>query len=255
VAPRPKGLYIADQGRPDAAAVYGGAHSSWSNYNNVLLQKILSVTVVALIMTSIRTIWFTADLHLGHGNIIKHCARPFLSADEAAMLVAKNDNNWRVSNKTVHRHDEALLEAINVRVKETDQLWILGDFCMGGLETARTYRDRICCRHVGLVWGNHDRRILERLFSQTMEQGLITVHGQGIWLNHYPMRSWRNSYHGTWHLYGHAHGRLVDEDNAQPWRLTMDVGVDAMGYEPISFDQIHSYMMPRVAAFEEYKAR
>ena len=27
-------------------------------------------------------IFFTADLHLGHANIIKHCERPFSSVEE-----------------------------------------------------------------------------------------------------------------------------------------------------------------------------
>ena len=29
-------------------------------------------------------VWFTADTHFGHGNIIKYCQRPFLSPEEFA---------------------------------------------------------------------------------------------------------------------------------------------------------------------------
>ena len=29
-------------------------------------------------------VWFTADTHFGHGNIIKYCQRPFMSREETA---------------------------------------------------------------------------------------------------------------------------------------------------------------------------
>jgi calcineurin-like phosphoesterase family protein len=32
--------------------------------------------------------FFTADLHLGHGNIIKYCQRPFMTAEETAQTKA-----------------------------------------------------------------------------------------------------------------------------------------------------------------------
>jgi len=197
-------------------------------------------------------VWFTADLHLGHGNIIRHCHRPFLSAQEEELARCDPQGRWRLSEDTVRRHDDALLEAINTAVGERDTLWVLGDFCWGGgLETARRYRKRIHCHQVHLVWGNHDQRSIQPLFGQVLEQGMIRVEGQEIWLNHYPMRSWSKSAHGSWHLYGHVHGRLAAEDAARPSWLIRDVGVDACGYRTWSFEELQAYMAPRIELFKQ----
>jgi calcineurin-like phosphoesterase family protein len=74
--------------------------------------------------------WFTADFHLGHQNIIRYCNRPFHSTGEM---------------------DEAILANLNSLVRQDDVLYFLGDFCMGGPEQARRYRDRIVCRHIHVV--------------------------------------------------------------------------------------------------------
>lgn len=198
--------------------------------------------------------WFTADTHFGHGNIIKYCGRPFLSRDEQVALRGDPRARLRLSADTVTRHDDALLGAINARVAPDDALWVLGDFCMGGFAEARRYRDRIRCANVYLVWGNHDRGEIAPVFSDTIEQGMIRADGQEIWLNHYPMRSWNKAFHGSWHLYGHVHGRLRNEDNAKPTTLVRDVGVDACNYRPVSLAELRAYMAPRVAAFERQKA-
>lgn len=200
------------------------------------------------------TVWFTADTHLGHGNIIKYCLRPFLTAEERALVERDPRNSPRLSKATVERHDEALLEAINNRVEPDDTLWILGDFCWGGRELAQGYRDRIRCRNVHLVWGNHDQREIAPVFDQKLEQGMIRVEGQEIWLNHYPMRSWNKAFHGSWHLYGHVHGKMQAEDARENWRLTRDVGVDACDYRPISFAELSDYMGPRIEALAARRA-
>jgi calcineurin-like phosphoesterase family protein len=199
------------------------------------------------------TVWFTADTHFGHGNIIKYCLRPFLSPSERAQVEKDPRNAPRLSRETVARHDNAVLEAINSRVQRDDTLWILGDFCWGGLSVARAYRERILCQNIHLVWGNHDAPDVGAVFARTIEQGMIRVEGQEIWLNHYPMRSWNKAFHGAWHLYGHVHGRLMAEDTRDSWRLTRDVGVDACGYRPLSFAELHDYMQPRLRAFAARK--
>jgi calcineurin-like phosphoesterase family protein len=78
-------------------------------------------------------VWFTADLHLGHGNIIKYCLRPFLTPQEKERAQHDARGRWKVADETIERHDNALLEAINEAASEQDALWILGDFCWGRL--------------------------------------------------------------------------------------------------------------------------
>ena len=199
-------------------------------------------------------VWFTADTHFGHGNIIKYCVRPFLNAEENELAAREPRGSWRVSPETIERHDAALLQAINESVQPDDTLWILGDFCLGKREASEKYLKRIACRNVNLVWGNHDDPSIGSLFNKTIQQGKIRVDDQKIWLNHYPMRSWDGRFHGSWQLYGHVHGRFAELDRDDPTLLTRDVGVDACEYRPISFHELKAYMKPREKAFAAAKA-
>ena len=201
------------------------------------------------------TVWFSADLHFGHSNIIKYCDRPFLSEEERAKAAVDPRGRCKVSAESVRQHDDALLDAINSLVMPDDQFWILGDFCLGKHKDAKKYVDRIKCKNLNFVWGNHDHPSIGPLFQKTMQQGLIKVKGQSIALNHYPLRSWDKRFHGSWSLYGHVHGRLSKFDAQNPALLTRDVGVDACEYCPISFEQLQAWMEPRLKAFREMKQR
>ena len=66
--------------------------------------------------------------------------------------------------------------------------------------------------------------------------------------------NWNKNFHGSWHVYGHVHGRLAAEDAAHPFWLTRDVGVDAREYRPLSFDELRAYMALRVEQFKQWKA-
>ncbi len=198
-------------------------------------------------------VWFTADTHFGDKNVIKYCNRPFLDERERQLAESDQKGVCNLSDETVRRHDAGILDAINTRVGQQDILWVLGDFCWGKLEQAQHYRDRIQCRDVRLVWGNHDHRSVGGVFQQRMEQCMVRANGQKIWLNHYPMRTWDKSIHGSWHLYGHVHGALAGEDEQQNWRLAKDVGLDACDYHPIEMEELTEYMQPRLKAFGERK--
>lgn len=61
-------------------------------------------------MTKKNKIFFTADLHLYHTNIIKHCNRPFETIEEMNNVLV---DNW------------------NKVVGPKDTIYILGDFVWG----------------------------------------------------------------------------------------------------------------------------
>jgi len=172
--------------------------------------------------------WFTSDFHLGHRNIIRYCNRPYRSTEEM---------------------DEAILENLNARVRQNDIFYFLGDFCMGGPSQAARYRDRVVCRHIHVVEGNHDRvlRRLANAFCSWNQLARIRIGGQGIVLCHYAMRVWHHSWRGAWHLYGHSHGKLEDGQAS----LSMDVGVDAHQFLPWHFDEIKAVMEAKRRAVAE----
>lgn len=174
-------------------------------------------------------IYFTADLHLGHANVIRHCSRDF--AHVADM-------------------DATILNAINQTVGYADTLWILGDFAFRGRSPLH-YRDQINCVNVRLLFGNHDKRSKCETagFAFVGDVAEISVGKQRIWLSHYAHRSWPASHRGSWHLYGHSHGALDADDQALGLN-SLDVGVDnfyAKGpaqWAPWSLDDV-TRVLPR----------
>jgi calcineurin-like phosphoesterase family protein len=175
--------------------------------------------------TPMPNVWFTADFHLGHKNIIRYCSRAF---------------------DTVEEMNRTIIERLNSVVKTNDILYFLGDFCIGPKARAVELRREIRCKKIFAVPGNHDKdtRKLTQEFSWLGDLAEVSINGQRIVLCHYAMRVWNHSSHGAWHLYGHSHGRLPSLDAS----LSMDVGVDTRDFRPWHFDEIQDRMKQRGAS-------
>ena len=172
-------------------------------------------------------IYFAADTHFGHSNIIEATGRPY---------------------PTVERMNAALIANINDRVSASDTLYVLGDFSYRTTaEEARRLRSRINCRNVHLVRGNHDKHWSETKFADIFasEQDYLEIkpgfaEGHKLVLFHYPLLSWNGRWRAAIHLHGHIHsqGSSYNERNRETGILRYDVGVDANGYCPVSRDEI-----------------
>lgn len=150
-------------------------------------------------------IWFSADYHLGHANIMKYCQRPFVTVD--AM-------------------DAMIIDTCNQYVQRDDILYFLGDFARQASRYGH-YRQQINCRTIHVVQGNHDENSLRKHVSSMVERIYTKFNGRKFHLDHYPMVSWRARIHGTIHLYGNEHGTMEDQLNEiWPNRQAMDVGID-----------------------------
>lgn len=215
-------------------------------------------------------IWFTADTHFGHGNIIKYCTRPFLKKLDIEALEANggqwHDGIWkgefasrhRISREAVEEMNNTLIDNINKCVADDDTLWHLGDFAFAPrnkyVQHCAAYRGRIRCQNVNIVWGNHDEATcnepsdqdyhIVHLFNKARHHVMIRAAKQKLFLSHYAGAVWNKSHKGVIHLYGHSHTTAeTGLDKHFPGRRSLDVGVDnafkLLGeYRPFSLEEI-----------------
>ena len=158
-------------------------------------------------------IWFTADEHFNHKNIIEYCNRPFISVEEMNALLVYNFNSV---------------------VGEKDETYHLGDFAFA--RNPNQFLKLLNGKHY-LVKGNHDHKNVTGQFNWVKDTHKFNYDKRAIFLSHYAHRSWPNQHHGCIHLYGHSHGTLVP---ALP--NSMDVGVDTNNYFPYSVEEIFSLL-------------
>jgi calcineurin-like phosphoesterase family protein len=162
-------------------------------------------------------VYFSADFHLGHSNILKYCGRPF---------------------KNIEEHDETIIKNFQEVLLPEDHLWLLGDISFTGRDL-REYMKRLKC-HKFLIKGNHDPKQFDRdIFEGVYDVKMIQVGEQNIWLSHYAHRQWPQSHYGAWHLYGHDHGTLID------YYRSCDIGVDNWEFKPVSMEQLEKRFVGR----------
>ena len=171
-------------------------------------------------------IFFTADTHWGHRNIIRYCQRPFTDVEEM---------------------NETLISNWNSTVGKDDIVFHLGDFAMGGSAEWSRLLERLNGK-IYLILGNHDMKTIGKGFARfehVAMQMLINIGGQRIYLNHYPFLCFGGAYRNTWQLFGHVHTNPVQTGldfsrlrNLFPTQY--DVGVDNNNYMPISFEQVNN---------------
>ncbi len=177
-------------------------------------------------------IYFIADTHWGHRNIIDYCQRPFTRIEEM---------------------DEALIANWNKVVGKDDIIFHLGDFAMGGPTGWNRLLDRLNGR-IYLIMGNHDYKTISKgvdRFEDVSMQMIINVKGQKIYLNHYPFLCYSGAYRNTWQLFGHVHTCNACSSTDSP-RLKMllpmqyDVGVDNNSFTPVSFAQVSTIIRRQI---------
>ena len=142
-------------------------------------------------------IYYIADNHFGHKNVIRFDNRPF--ADTVLM-------------------DEVLVHNWNERVTEDDTVYILGDCFWKNEENSVKLIQRLK-GHKHLIRGNHDRvhgRL--RFYYESIEHyAEINDNDRLVILCHYPIPFYKNQHCGAVMLYGHVHNTR-EQDFIEKWK-------------------------------------
>lgn len=166
-------------------------------------------------------IYFIADPHFGHENILKLCGRPF---------------------PDIETMNETLIAAWNGRVTGADTVYILGDLfyrCADPEAILQRLKGR-----KRLIVGNHDsswmdRVDLSRYFFSVDEMLVVSDGTHALTLCHYPLLSWKHQKR-SYMIHGHIHANTHDDFFpliAARERL-LNAGVDINGFRPVTFDEL-----------------
>ena len=166
-------------------------------------------------------IYYIADPHFGHSNILKMCSRPFASIGEM---------------------DEAMIAAWNGRVTGRDTVYIIGDLffrCADPESILRRLKGR---KH--LIVGNHDSSWMCKVdtskYFVSVNDLLVTTDGtRQLTLCHYPLLTWKHQ-KKSYMIHGHIHAN-TDTDFfpliAARERM-LNAGADINGFIPVTFEEL-----------------
>lgn len=166
--------------------------------------------------------YYIADMHLGHWNILRYDPRPFQSINEMNRVLM---DNW------------------NRKVRGDDDVYILGDFSYRSETDPVWYLEQLKgIKH--LIQGNHDGHLIRNEKAMrhivSVDKMLHVKDGKDhIVLCHFPIAQWNGFSHGSWHIYGHIHGKEGSVSRfMQSQKRALNAGCMLNGYEPVTFAEL-----------------
>jgi calcineurin-like phosphoesterase family protein len=181
-----------------------------------------------------KKVWVTSDTHYSHKNI------------------CRGVTDWRLPNgdipldqtrdfPTIDKMNSVIVDNINASVGQDDILIHLGDWSFGGFENIEEFHNRLICKNIHLILGNHDHHIdknrgdIRSLFKSVSWFDQFEYMGETIEMCHYPLSSWNGLNKGRIHLHGHVH---LSNDKKILHRR-MDVGMDGnLEFEPYNLHDV-----------------
>lgn len=156
-------------------------------------------------------VFFSADCHFNHANIIKYCNRPF---------------------KTIEDMNETIVCNWNKTVKRDDLIYHVGDFAYKGQKNAQYWEKRLNGSIVH-IRGNHDKN---NGVKTLLDKCMMFFGGKDVFVQHHPPKVIPMC---DFCLCGHIHDKWKYKmlDNVP----VINVGVDVWNFEPVKLENILKY--------------
>jgi calcineurin-like phosphoesterase family protein len=167
-------------------------------------------------------VWVFSDPHYNHKNICRGITSWRMPDDTIPVNQTRDFKDLKDMNYTIVKN-------INNFVMQDDILICLGDWSFGGYDSIREFWDRIICKNIHYILGNHDHHIennrdeVQRLFKSVSHYETLELGQFKFCLMHYPISSWDGLNKGVMHLHGHCH---LPTDKRFGKGQRMDVGMD-----------------------------
>ena len=185
-------------------------------------------------------VWVTSDPHYNHKNICR-------GVTDWRTLDGKVPEYNTRDFQTLDVMNNTLVDNINSKVGQNDTLIMLGDIAFGGFEFIKIFLDRLVCKNIHLVLGNHDHHIknnrenIHDRFLSVQNYLEVNIGGANFVLSHYPLCSWHQLSKGSIQLHGHVH---LPTNKKWGNGKRLDIGVDGNNYQPYKLTEI-VHMMDR----------
>ena len=198
-------------------------------------------------------VWITSDTHYNHKNI---CRGVSDWRTEDGIVPEKQTRDF----PNLEKMNDMIVNNINDVVGQDDILIHLGDWSFGGFDSIRTFYDRLICKNIHLILGNHDEHIeknkedVQGLFLTVSHYETLCIGKQKFRLMHYPISSWNGLSKGVIHLHGHTHlpthlrmgqGKRIDvgidgHPSFRPYHILREI-VPLMEKQPIKSDMSNDH--------------
>lgn len=203
-----------------------------------LMRRITGTNIILKITTKPgQQVWWTSDYHVFHKNLCRGTSQ-------------WTDTSGCRDFDTLEEMERIIVSNYNRLVKPDDIVFNLGDIIFGDKTYLLEFLQKLNCRNIYYVFGNHDDWMLDKavahsMFKQCFKSGQVevSINKKLFVLNHYPLMVWRDNNKGSIMLHGHCHHSLAD----CPHTRRLDVGVDVdshnhQKYCPWSLDEVLSVM-------------
>lgn len=187
-------------------------------------------------------IFFSSDIHFSHRNIVRGTTS-WRNEDGSIPMDSVRDFD------TIDDMNETIIKNFNDKIGQNDLLFLLGDIAFGGYQNIEIFLDRLVCKNISLIYGNHDQNIKknvdgiqEMFLLNCVDYREINLADQDFVLCHYPLSSWNKMNKWTIHLHGHVH---LPKTHKFGRGKKMDCGLDGNDLKPYHIDEVIQLMKNR----------